>query len=296
MSAYGALCKSLGYKVKEYKKNHGPIKTTDQLNREILLEEIALSKKSLLARRGMISRFADEVERENKLVSIIIATRRPQNIDNIVKNITRQTHKRLELILIPHFYNESDLGDLANRLDFIKNKLENLIVLRIEDAVSLGARLNKAIDITNGDYWAKMDDDDLYFDNYISDMLMPFFQDDYAVVGKFEQFIYLSEINKMILRFPGWRNRLSFVSGATFVVSKKFGGYLRFGDKPSGEDTFLLKMADEHKLKVYATDSFNHIVVRSTNIKNHTWQVGSEYFLNEGPVVCDFFCDNLVKV
>ena len=82
----------------------------------------------------------------------------------------------------------------------------------------------------------------------------------------------------------------------TTVSELKIAHNKRFINLASGEDTLLLKMADEQKLKVYAADSFNHIVVRSPNIENHTWQVGSEYFLKEWSVVCDCFCDNLVIV
>lgn len=160
----------------------------------------------------------------------------------------------------------------------------------------MGSRLNQAIDVARGDYWAKMDDDDIYFENYLSDMISLFDFNDYAVVGKFEQFIYLSDINKMVLRYPGWHNRLSFISGATFVTNRQYGDELRFGELEKGEDTALLKMAEEKKLKVYAADCFNQIVIRSPDINDHTWQVGSEYFLKEGTVVCDGFCDTLVKV
>lgn len=116
------------------------------------------------------------------------------------------------------------------------------------------------------------------------------------MVGKFEQFIYLADIDKLVLRFPGWHNRLSFISGATFLTNKKYGGELRFGELEMGEDTALLKMAEEMGLKVYAADCFNHIVMRSPDLNNHTWKVSSDYFLKEGVIVSDGLCENFVKV
>ncbi|MCL4555831.1 MAG: glycosyltransferase family 2 protein [Gammaproteobacteria bacterium] len=265
----------------------------EQLNREILIAELDLSKKALLARRALAKASGVNV---NGLVSIIIPTRRAHNIDVIIENITRQSYKNIELILVPHFYNESSLKELEKKAETLRSKLNNIVILKIDDTVPLGARLNRAIDAARGNYWAKMDDDDLYFENYLSDMIALFELDDYAMVGKFEQFIYLSDINKMVLRFPGWHNRLSFVSGSTFVVNRRYGGNLRFGETESGEDTALLKMAEESKLKVYAVDCFNHIVMRSADVNNHTWQVSSEYFLKEGSVVCDGLCDEFVRV
>ena len=268
----------------------------ERLNHEILIEEIALAKKALLAWRTLIKTSTITADNESRLASVIIPTCRPQNIDMIIKNIARQTYERLELILVPHFYSDSSLNELEEKIKILKTKLENLIVLKIDDITPLGSRLNQAIDAATGDCWAKMDDDDIYFENYLSDMIALFDLDDYAVVGKFEQFIYLSDIKKMVLRFPGWRNRLSFVSGSTFVVSRRYGGDLRFGETERGEDTALLKMAEEKKLKVYAANCFNHIVMRSSDLSDHTWQVSSDYFLKEGPVVCDGLCDEFVRV
>lgn len=70
---------------------------------------------------------------------------------------------------------------------------------------------------------------------------------------------------------------------------------MRFGELEMGEDTALLKMAEEKKLKVYAADCFNHIVMRSHDLNNHTWKVSSECFLKEGEIVCDGLCDELVR-
>ena len=104
------------------------------------------------------------------MVTIIIPTRRAQNIDNIINNVSRQLYKNIELILIPHFYTESNLKELKENSETLRGELNNLVILNIDDSFSLGSRLNRAIDIARGDYWAKIDDDDIYFDNYLSDM------------------------------------------------------------------------------------------------------------------------------
>lgn len=265
----------------------------EQLNHETLLQELNLSKKALLARRALAKESGFNM---SGLVSVIIPTCRPQNIDRIIKNISCQLYKNIELILIPHFYSESNLKEIQEKSETLKCKLNNLTILNIDDSVLLGNRLNRAIEIANGDYWAKMDDDDIYFENYILDMVTLFEFNDFAMVGKFEQFIYLSDINKLVLRYPGWHNRLSFISGATFVTNRKYGGGLRFGELEMGEDTALLKMAEKMDLKVYAADCFNHIVFRSPDLKNHTWKVNTNYFLKEGSIVCDGLCENFVKV
>jgi hypothetical protein len=267
----------------------------EQLSREILIKKILSSKKYLLERRAISNAPCSASNHENGLVSIIIPTRRPQKIDVIVRNVARQGYEKLELILVPHFYNDSSLKELKEKFESLKSRLVNLVILKIDDAIPLGARLNQAIEVATGDYWAKMDDDDLYFENYLSDIIPLFRLEDYAMVGKFEQFIYLSDIKKLILRHVGWHSRLSFISGATFVTSRRYGEDLRFGELEMGEDTALLKMAEERKLKVYAADCFNHVVMRSADLNDHTWQVSSECFLKEGSIVCDGFCEDLVR-
>jgi glycosyltransferase involved in cell wall biosynthesis len=230
------------------------------------------------------------------MVSILLPTMRPNNIDNIVKNVTRQNYSNIELILIPQFYSEDQINLLFEKLNNISCSLKNIIILRLNDELSLGARLNKGIEASAGAYWAKMDDDDLYFPNYLSDMLLPFVLDDYAMTGKGEQFVYLTEVNKLILKNPGGRDKQSFVSGATFVVNRIVADGLRFGDLNTGEDTALIKMAKENKLKIYAADPFNHILIRSSSLDDHTWKFSADSFLKTSVVVADGMRTNLVIV
>ena len=274
------------------------ISTLDDLKSCIWIKEIEASKHALLSRRKLVSKFVASKSHpiKNLMVSILLPTMRPSNIEIIIKNIALQSYENIELILIPQFYSDSQVDYVTEKITDSCSNLKNLVVLRLADDIPLGARLNKAIEVSAGSYWAKMDDDDLYFPNYLSDMLLPFCLDDYAVTGKSEQFIYLSEINKMLLKNPGGRDRISFISGATFVVNKTVAGSLRFGESSSGEDTYLINMAKEKKMKIYAADPFNHIVIRSKSLDDHTWKFSTDAFLQKGVIVGNEMCLELVVV
>ena len=276
--------------------NSENIATLNDLKTCIWIKEIEASKHALISRRSLISKFVESKSPEELMVSILLPTMRPNNIDNIIKNISQQNYKNIELIFIPQFYSNSQLDLISKKLNTSCPNIKKIVILRLDDDLTLGARLNKAIEVSTGSYWAKMDDDDLYFPNYLSDMLLPFWIEDCAVTGKSEQFVYLSEINKTVLRNPGKRNRLSFVSGATFVVNKSIAGDLRFGESNSGEDTYLINMAKDKKLKIYAADPFNHIVIRSKSLDDHTWKFSTEGFLKTGVIVCNDMRTDLVEV
>lgn len=215
------------------------------------------------------------------LVSIITCTRRPNMIDRIVENMTRQNHPNCELILVLQDFTSTQKEELIAKLQLKPSNLKRIEVIVNDSAdVTLGERFNHASDYARGEYIAKMDDDDFYFSNYLSDMLIPFSFGDYGLVGKKELYMYLSGSKKLIKRFPGEKHReVDFVAGATFVFKSKIFKKFKFSSMNRGEDSDLIKRLKEDNVKIYAADPFNFIVWRG-NINNHTWDASDEYFLN----------------
>ena len=230
------------------------------------------------------------------LVSIIMASCRPEKIENIINNIRGQKYPNKEVIVVIQNYTASEFNKLESMLTDMVPKLNRCQILVVNTKMSLGARQNLAINNANGTYWAKMDDDDWYFENYLTDMIITIRLGDYDLVGKNSVFVYLDGKDLTLIRNPNMQNiDNSNLRGASFVAKNKFSNDLFFGDLQQGEDSELLKKAREAKLKIHATDPFNFIVYRSSSVDNHTWKKNQSYFLETSNILGSGFLDNLVK-
>ncbi len=230
-------------------------------------------------------------------VSILMATMREHFIDRIVTNIKRQNYENIELIIVTQNFSEQAIEKLNLALAQLEN-LEHYIVLEINTDMTLGARLNKAAEHATGAYLAKMDDDDFYFENYLTDMLIPFSYGNFGLVGKKEIFIYLEESDKTVLRYQDQSHRVTdFVAGPTLILTRaafdKVGG---FNDVNKGEDSSIIEKLKKEKIALYASDPFNFVQWRGRNSQNHTWKVEDDFFLNNKAVVFDGFATSKVIV
>lgn len=217
---------------------------------------------------------------EIPLVSIIMCTQRPQMIDRIVSNISRQNYPKLEVIFVTQGFSEFQNNNLINKLKINKSNLQRVELIALDNpSISLGQRFNEASDVAKGEYFAKMDDDDFYFENYIQDMIIPFSFGDYGVVGKKELYMYLSGVDKMIRRFSGSSHvETDFVAGATLVFKASIFKKYKFNYLNRGEDSDLLKRLKGDGVRIYSADPFNFVVWRGPEA-DHTWKVNDDFFL-----------------
>ncbi|WP_201547474.1 glycosyltransferase [Psychrobacter sp. Pi2-1] len=243
------------------------IKHTYENRKEIVLEALNIEYKA-----------------SNPLISIILPTMRPYFIDRIVSNIGNQTYSNIECVIITQGYSKNEVDELKLKLD----NYENITCKVIENnsAQNLGARLNQALQQANGEFIAKFDDDDLYFPNYLTDMMLPFKFGDWSVVGKKEGFFYLESEDKLIVKYPNQRHiDTDFVMGATLVMRKsdlfEVGGFL---EASKGEDSDLLRRMKAAGKKVYAADPFNFVVWRSKDGSSHSWDINADFYKSN----CDF--------
>jgi hypothetical protein len=240
-----------------------------------------------------------EAGEETPLVSIITCTRRPNMIDRIVENMTRQNHSNCELILMLQDFSDDQRNELLMKLKSKPSNLKRVEVL-VNDSqdITLGERFNYAATYAKGSYIAKMDDDDFYFDYYLSDMLIPFSFGGYGMVGKQELYMYLSESKKLIKRFQNMKHReVDFVAGPTFVIKKSVFDQVKFESRNTGEDSSFIKNVQAAGYKIYAADPFNFIQYRADPNK-HTWGISEKEILQgeQTHAVADFFDADFVKI
>jgi glycosyltransferase involved in cell wall biosynthesis len=225
-----------------------------------------------------------EANLTDAFVSIVTCTKRPHMIERLVENVARQNHKNLELILWVQDFSPEDVENLKSLLHSKVKNAQRVEIVEDSSDKTLGQRFNAAAGLAQGDYIAKMDDDDFYFEHYLSDMLIPFSFGNYAMVGKREVFMYLSGSKKLIRRFPGQRHmEVNFVAGPTFLIKKSVFDEIGFESRNTGEDSSFLKSVVEMKYKIYAADPFNFIQYRASK-GGHTWGEDDEYFISNPQV------------
>lgn len=217
----------------------------------------------------------------DQAVTIISVTNRPENERVIVENFLRQRHKDKKLLVVLHGAGERRVwsGDYLAQLD------ERVQIIHMPDSVSLGVCLNRAREALTTRYWAKFDDDDLYFENYLSDAMMAFSYGDVSVVGKATYYVRVAGQPGVYLRDLGGQNGLysrvgGLIAGPTIVADESKVQGVKFPDIRRGSDTIFLRRVLKRRLRVISTDPFNFLMLRGSG-EGHTWQISQAAFMKK---------------
>jgi glycosyltransferase involved in cell wall biosynthesis len=217
------------------------------------------------------------VARKPKLVSAICVSNRPEFLEHVHAQLARQNHDHIELIFVQNSSAFSE-EEIAARFSAF-----NLKLLSIPEERFLADGLNAALKVASGDYVAKIDDDDHYGANYLSDALLAF---DYApsagVVGKKSFFAYVEANDQTVLRFPGQSYKFSrHVHGGTLVWDRRKLDGVEFELVQRGTDTRFLDEVRRRGVKIFSTDPFNFVHVRYADKARHTWKINDEEFVSK---------------
>lgn len=201
-------------------------------------------------------------------VSLIIPTRRPEQLDHVLGFVSAQSWTRRQLVLVPHgFEPPADLGARAAELGI------DLVVRPADASITLGACLNLGLDAADGDLVAKLDDDNLYLPHYLTDLVRAHGYAQADVVGKWAHFVHLEQSDATLLRFAEHECRYTdLVQGGTILTSRERAREVRFPDLPRAVDTNFLRSIHAGGGKVYAADRFNFVSVRRA-AGGHTWSI-----------------------
>lgn len=226
---------------------------------------------------------AAEVNREavqhDDSVSAIVPTVRPHQMDNILDFMSRQRHEQIELVLITHGF-EPDRRELEAKARDLG--IERLVVRPAESSLTLGTLMNLGVECAGGRYVAKMDDDNYYGANYLTDLVRSFLWTDAAVVGKWAHYVHLQGPNVTLLRFAESEHRyVKLVQGGTIVTERQTAAQLQFENLPRRVDTTFLEKVARDGGKVYSGDRFNYISRRSASPDGHTWPIQDRELLGK---------------
>lgn len=225
---------------------------------------------------------APSAEVSRPSVTALVSTHRPHRLDDVLRTVGSQAGVPVQLALLTHGF-DVDEADLRARAK--EAGVADLVLLHAGADVPLGACLNRLVAAADGDVVAKMDDDDLYGPQYLSDQLYAMAYSGAEVVGKQAHHVYLEAHDATILRNADREHRFTdFVMGPTIVVRRETAAAVRFAETSTGEDTGFLRGAVEAGARVYSADRYGFIQVRSGGGK-HTWTVTDAELLASGEVI-----------
>ncbi|WP_426562373.1 glycosyltransferase family protein [Angustibacter sp. McL0619] len=210
-------------------------------------------------------------------ISAVVATNRPQQLENVMSFIGRQVHPDVQLVLVQHGFATADdeLARLAH-----EHGVRDYVALEADAALTLGACMNLGVDAADGTFVAKMDDDNLYLEHYLSDLVRAFSFTDAEVVGKWAHLVHLEGSNATLLRFPHAEHRYTqLVQGGTILTRRETAARLRFEDLPRRVDTTFLDKVHAGGGTVFSADRFNFVSVRRPDPASHTWTIPEEQLL-----------------
>lgn len=202
-------------------------------------------------------------------VSIIVPTFKSKYINNIFNNYARSNYPVKELIIVLNSF-ELDITEYQ----YLASGYDDIKILKLGEKYSLGQCLNIGIDHSKYDYISRMDDDDFYGPDYLTDLMNVFNYMDAQMTGKNPVFVYFEDNKSLYLL-----NHINPVMGATFLFKKEVYEKVRFRNLNFREDYFFLSDCIKAGIKVYPSDKYNYVYVRHSNLQNHTFRQPSEDFI-----------------
>jgi|GEM_PF-653949 len=216
-------------------------------------------------------------------VSILVSTNRPEFMDRVLANYSRQNYQDKELIVILN--NNSMSPELwhSHASDY-----PNISIYQQDENRSLGECLNAGIEHCRYDYVAKFDDDDYYGPNYLLRQMQAMVSVNADIVGKSTWYLYFEKSNTLAVfaRHPE-NSFVNYVTGATLLIKKDVFNSIRFSAMNVGEDVDFVAECKEHGLRIYSTDKADFVGIRRALTSSHTWQEADEHILDQCQVVAN---------
>ncbi|MDZ4091193.1 MAG: glycosyltransferase [Arthrobacter sp.] len=208
-------------------------------------------------------------------VSVLVSTIRPWQLEHVFQTVGSQRDVDAELVLLTHGFT-ADRATIRHLKE--QHGVSTVTLLTAEAEVSLGECLNMCVAAAAGQVLTKMDDDDFYAADYLSDQLFALEYSGADVVGKQAHYMYLADRNATLLRYPEWEHRYTrTVMGPTLMGAADVFRSSPFAAVGSGEDTRFLRDVVAGGGAVYASDRFNYCQRRGSD--GHTWKISDTALL-----------------
>ncbi|MCW2796459.1 glycosyltransferase [Nocardioides sp.] len=238
----------------------------------VRIRRAALARHSARGWRARVAARAGVRGASELSVSVLLATRRPDNLDFALRQVARQRGAEVELVLAAHGFQP----DAAQVRDALGDRPYTL--LSLSETTVFGNVLRAASDAASGDVVVKMDDDDWYGPDVVADLLLARGYSGAELVGMPAEFVYLEPIRTTVRRRGASETHASVVAGGTMMIDRSllrsvggFRGVRRFADAQ------LLASVRAAGGSVYRTQGLGYLLRRTS--AGHTWDAGLGYFL-----------------
>nr|WP_232958482.1 glycosyltransferase [Corynebacterium meridianum] len=216
-------------------------------------------------------------------VSTLVSTNRPGQLDHVLDTVASMNGVeglQVQLCLLTHgFEVDESFPERAADLG-----LTNTVLLHEPAETSLGACYNKLVQAASGDVVAKIDDDDLYGPQYLSDQIYALDYSGADVVGKQAHYMWIEASDCTSIVSPEREHKnTQFVAGPTIVTWRSTALATPFADLDKGEDTQFLKDIVDSGGAIYSADRYNFVRVRGSH--GHTWNLSDWELLAKSDVV-----------
>ncbi|MCK2221732.1 glycosyltransferase [Actinomadura sp. ATCC 31491] len=202
------------------------------------------------------------------LTSILLATRRADMVAFALGQAARQRGAQFEVVLALHGV-PKEHPEVAAAVAAFKHPLTVYEAGREE---IFGEVLNEAAARASGSFLLKMDDDDWYGPDFLSDLLLAHSYSGAQVVGTVPEFVYLAAIGVTVHRRQVTEQITSFVAGGTILVERSaFQAVGGFRPLRRSVDTQFQEALQAAGGQIYRTHGLGYILRRGP-AANHTWQ------------------------
>jgi len=240
----------------------------------VRLRRAAFAEHSTFAWRRRLAAVAGVAGPEHPTVSVLLATKRPHQLEHALAQVVRQRGVDLELVLATH-------GFTADPEHVRRAVGERPVLLQDHpEATPFGDVLTAAARAASGDLLLKLDDDDWYGPDAVTDLLLARRYSGAPVVGMPAEFTYLAPVDTTIRRNDRTEFYSRFVAGGTIMIER---GLLQsvgwFRSVRKYVDKQLLSAVEATGASIYRTHGLGYVMRRTG--EGHTWEPGLDYFLNE---------------
>ena len=221
-----------------------------------------------------------EYESSPDLHSFFITTNRPENLEEVFKNVSRQTLDNKELVILTHGFKP----DILHKENLAaKYRITNIRWLDSSIESPLGENLNRLTAACQGNILFRMDDDDYYGPKYAQDLKYALRFSGADLVGKAATYIYFEDFNSTVLTYEAHEHRFTnFIRGATFCGPKRTFMEYQFPEVARSEDSSFISQVMQGGGRIYASDRFGFMVMRRREKISHTWQVDDYQLFSSG--------------
>ena len=203
-------------------------------------------------------------------VSILIVAHRQTTALRAIEGFAQQSYAKKELLLV--------LNGSSFDLDVVGEHaggLPDVHILNVEGDTTLGECLNRGTELASGQYVAALDENCIYGQRYVADMMLAGKFADAEILGKGTY--YVCSEDGITLRSARPEHQVTdFVVGSTLIARADALSKFPFANQPENTIAAFVSRAAKDGCRIYSADRFNHVVVNTAAvaIRDNVGRVG----------------------